>query len=82
VSDARRKPIVAEPARRIEAAPPAPLDEVGQESGLVEVKARLPIHLHLAIVDCAERNLRSMAAEIQVAIRAHVENEARRRGTR
>ena len=71
-----RKTIEAEPAERIVA---APADEAGQETGLVEVKTRLPIHLHIALQNAAERNLRSLAAELRLAALEHVEREAGRR---
>lgn len=72
-----RKTIDAEPAARVPAA--APVDEAGQETGLVEVKTRLPIHLHIALQNAAERNLRSLAAELRLAALEHVEREAARR---
>jgi len=71
-----RRTIEAEPARRLP--PPPPVDEAGQETGLVEVKTRLPIHLHIAMQAAAERNARSLSAELMVAAREHVEREASR----
>jgi hypothetical protein len=82
----RRKPVVveAEPARRVKppAAPVAELpalDEAGEGSGMVEIKTRVPIHLHIALAAAAERNARSLAGELRYAAQQHVEREASRR---
>lgn len=72
----RRKVIEAEQAQRVPpAAPPA---DAGEDTGLVEVKTRLPIHLHLALQAAAERNQRSLAGELRVAVYDHVYKEAAR----
>lgn len=69
-------PIEAEPARRLEET--GNPGDAGQETGEVEVKTRLPIWLHIAMNDAAARNRRSLSAELYIAAREHVENEARR----
>ena len=71
-----RRTIEATPARRV--APAAGVDAAGEQTGLVELKTRVPIHLHLALVALAERNDRSMAAELRRALAEHVEREMRR----
>lgn len=65
-----------EVAQRVGVAP-AP-DEAGQDTGLVEVKTRVPIHLHIALSSVAERNARSLAGEMRYALQQHVERELRR----
>lgn len=64
--------IEGSPARRV-----GPAAE-GEGSGMVEVKTRLPIHLHIALSSAAERNLRSLSSELRLAAQQHVEREARR----
>lgn len=46
-------------------------------SGTVAIKTRIPLYLHLALRDAAQRNDRSLAAEIRAAIRAHLETETK-----
>lgn len=72
----RRRTVDAEPARPIE--PEPAVDEIGTDTGLVEVKTRLPIHLHIHLVSTAKRNQRSLAAELRVAVREHIQREAAR----
>lgn len=75
MSRPRRKIVEAEPARPVEPEPPT--EAIGTDTGLVDVKTRLPIHLHIPLVDAARRNQRSVAAEVRIAIREHLEREAR-----
>lgn len=74
-----RRVVEAEPAVRV--APPATLpavEDAGQDTGMVTIKTRVPIHLHLALINTAEANQRSLAGELRVAAQRHVEHEAKR----
>lgn len=73
-----RRVIEAEQAQRVAPAAPAPAADEQGDDGLVTVKTRLPLHLHIPFVNLAELHGRSVAAELRVAVQQYLERELRR----
>lgn len=70
--------IDAEPAVRVARGRRDLEGEAGEATGFVEIKTRIPIWLHLALVSSAEANSRSLAGELRHAIKVYVEDQASR----